>query len=62
MAANMSWYTQNTIEGTRELPMEGWSSTPLKPKYSINRMLEIEVYMGMETTYSDHQCICYRFH
>ena len=36
MAANMSWKTQKTIDGTRVLPIEGFSRTPLRPKYPTN--------------------------
>lgn len=32
MAANMSWKTQKAREGIRGLPMEGFSSTPFRPK------------------------------
>ena len=35
IAANMSWKTQNAIEGIRGLPIEGFSSTPLRPKYPL---------------------------
>lgn len=34
IAANISWYTQNRIAGMRVLPIDGWSRTPFKPKYS----------------------------
>ena len=34
MAANMSWKTQNAIDGMRVLPIDGFSNTPLRPKYS----------------------------
>lgn len=30
----MHWYTMKRSEGIRVLPMEGWSRTPLRPKYS----------------------------
>ena len=32
IAANMSWKTQKAMDGMRELPMEGFSRTPLRPK------------------------------
>ena len=35
MAANMPWYRQKSKEGMRVLPMDGFSRTPLRPKYSV---------------------------
>jgi hypothetical protein len=38
IAANISWYTQKTIDGIRVLPIDGFSSTPFRPKYSVDCM------------------------
>jgi len=41
IAANISWYTQKTMDGIRVLPIDGFSSTPLRPKYSADSMSTI---------------------
>ena len=35
MAANISWKTQNAMDGMRVDPTEGFSRTPFSPKYSV---------------------------
>jgi hypothetical protein len=38
IAANISWYMQNTISGIRLLALDGWARTPLRPKYPKDKI------------------------
>jgi hypothetical protein len=43
IAANMSWYTTNTIVGMRVLPMDGCSTAPRSAKYLRSPMYALPV-------------------
>lgn len=55
MAANMPWYRQKSKEGMRVLPIDGFSRTPLRPKYSAREGQKGEGGVG-RTTHSGCRC------